>query len=91
MERAKANSRLEYLRADRLAEMGAPLSAKAARFAFDNAAALRESDPEIPAEITNARGERQLETTIKRCRCVRRKMARASHARQLGSCPVAPI
>ncbi|CAN5871940.1 hypothetical protein BH18ACI4_BH18ACI4_25840 [soil metagenome] len=58
MERAKANAMLEYLRADRLAEMGAPLSAKAARFALDNAAALRESHPEIPAEI-NERSRRE--------------------------------
>jgi len=81
---------LEYLRADRLAEMGAPLSVKAARFALDNAAALRESHPEIPAEITNARGERQLETTIERWMCAAENGPR-SHARQLGSCPVAPI
>jgi putative DNA primase/helicase len=55
MKRPKDGMRLEYLRADRLAELGASLRSKAARFALDNADILTEADPDIPVEITNAR------------------------------------
>ena len=55
MKRAPVNKQLEYLRADKLAELGASLRSKAARFAADNAELLGSADPEIPSEITSAR------------------------------------
>jgi putative DNA primase/helicase len=55
MKRAEPGTQLEYLRADRLAQAGAAISAKALRFAVDNKKALAGADPQIPDEITNAR------------------------------------
>lgn len=55
MQRAEPGTPLEYLRADRLAQAGALIRAKASRFVLDNKKALADADPQIPDEITNAR------------------------------------
>ena len=55
MQRAQPGTPLEYLRADRLAQAGAVISAKALRFALDNKKALANADPQIPDEIIHER------------------------------------
>lgn len=55
MKRAPGAKRLKLIRADNLAEEGAVLRSRAARFALDNAQLLGIADPSVPEQITSAR------------------------------------
>jgi putative DNA primase/helicase len=54
MQRRKAGEQADELRIDRLGELE-PLRQRAARWAADNFNRLKLADPDIPAQITNAR------------------------------------